>query len=69
MQFVEDSNGQIKARTRHTVPCKVLTVTIQHITDSTLQCQCSKTDKKYINSTVFKLEIVATGIRHQCPRA
>jgi hypothetical protein len=34
MQFVEDQTG------------KVLTVTIQHITDSTLQCQCSKTDKK-----------------------
>jgi hypothetical protein len=34
MQFVEDPNGQIKARTRHKVPCKVLTVTIQHITDS-----------------------------------
>ena len=29
-QFVEDPNGKIKARTRHKVPCKVLTVTIQH---------------------------------------
>ena len=46
MQFVEDPNGQIKARARHKVPCKLLTVTIQHITDSTLQCQCSKTEKK-----------------------
>ena len=29
-QFVEDPNGKIKARTRHKVPCKVLTVTMQH---------------------------------------
>ena len=34
MQFLEDSNGKIKAQTRHKVPCKVLTVTIQHASDN-----------------------------------